>query len=740
MGSQGAGTSFPRRTSITFSVLLAMIALSGMLAGQSAAEGLTGYLEFNYSASDTETMDASGQSLKSSSGSFAQRYSITLDKRIYPNLSVLGGGFFEREDSTFESGGVEGDLARTSIRPFAILRLRTPLYGAEAAYTRNEEKLKVTGLSPAPTVRETYSSTAYWKPDGFPEVKLEYFRTNNFDRDRRILDTTADRVGFKTIYRPVSPLDLRYQLFLDEKTDRIAGTTIDDTTHNARITYSDAWWRRRISVDSDYNFIRNETRTHAAGAGEVSFQLFPFAGLSAISDTPETVVLDANLLLVDGNLSAGAGLNLGLPPPGGDARPRNMGLDFGALTEVNTLLVTIDRDVTQVADAFSWRIYTSPDNLNWVLRQTVSPAVFNSLFPRFEIRFTNLTTRYVKVVVSPLSPATPFASGFPTIFVTELQAELRRPATEVEGSVARTVHRYNLNVRTRILERPSLAYEFSFFLRKTDPAANPTEYTVSNGLSFQHQFSKVFTGRARVAREDGEEKGGRRSANILTASVAAVPLDTLSHTLVYSGIDETSAGNESLTNSVFLYNNAKLYEGIDVSLGGGASFTETGTGQKTDQTQAIGNATLVPHRAVTFNVSYAMTESTAKGGELPGEAKTSNRSWEANVTVTPIPTVYLFGSYRADSRSAGGVEKNNVTRNYALNFSPFPYGTLHLNVSYNETLRSEDDSRQRIITPSLRWNITPRSYLDLSFLKVTTESPVSSADTRAASGTFRMNF
>jgi len=51
---------------------------------------------------------------------------------------------------------------------------------------------------------------------------------------------------------------------------------------------------------------------------------------------------------------------------------------------------------------------------------------------RFEIRFTNITARYIKAVVAPLSIATPFASGFPTIFVTELQAELRRAATEVE--------------------------------------------------------------------------------------------------------------------------------------------------------------------------------------------------------------------------------------------------------------------------------------------------------------------
>lgn len=421
-----------------------------------------------------------------------------------------------------------------------------------------------------------------------------------------------------------------------------------------------------------------------------------------------------------------------------------MGLDFGAATEVNTLLVSVlgpvDRDVGQVADAFSWRIYTSSDNLNWVLRQTVFPAVYNSFFTRFEIRFTNVTARYVKAVVSPLSIATPSASNFPTILVTELQAELRSPATEVAGKRTTTTHFYNLNVRTRILETPSLAHDFSYLVRKTDPSPLPAEYTVSNGISFQHQFSKVFLGRARVAREDGQTREGRRWSYLYTASVSAVPLETLNHTLLYSGVDETIAGNKTVSNSFFLYNNAKLYEGIDVILGGGVIFSETGKGQKSDQSQINGSATLVPHSSVTFNLTYTGSTTTTSGGEVPGENKTSISSWEANVAITPLPTLVLFGSYRIDSRSTGDSRETDVTRNYVLNFSPFPYGTLHLNFSYNETVRTADDSRARSILPSLRWNITPRSYLDFAYQKLTTESAVLSSDIRAISGTFRTNF
>jgi hypothetical protein len=714
------------------------ILVSGFLARQSHAEGLSGYLEGNYSNTDEESVDAAGQTTRTRTNSFSQRYSLTLEKKIYPNLGVLAGGFFEKQDSTIEFGNVDTDSTITKIRPFASINLKTPLYFAEAAYHRNEEKQKSSAAAPVTTVRETYSSTLQWRPDGFPDVKFEYFRTNSFDKDRRFLDTTEDRFGITTQYRPVNALYLRYHGTIDEREDRVNATTVDEVTHDGKVIYSDRFWQRRISVNSDYSIVRQETETATAGAGEVGFRLFPIAGISTISDTPATVALDSNPFLIDGNITAGAGINIGLPPPGGDARARNLGLDFFTVTEVNTLLVYVDQDVTQVADSFSWRIYTSADNLNWALRQTVAPAAFSSFFGRFEIRFANVTARYVKVVVSPLSPTTPFASGFPTILVTELQAETRRPAAEVAGKLTRTTHLYNLDVRTRILEVPSLVYEFSYLLRKTDTP--PSIYTFSNGLAFQHQFTKVFTGRARVAREDGQEKDGARSAYIYTAAVAAVPLDTLRHSLVFSGNDETVAGKSNSTRSFFLYNNARLYEGIDVDLGGGVSFSKNDTGQKTDQTQVNASATLVPHTVLTINMIYTGTAMTASGGEITGERKDSMQAWETGVSLIPVRAVYLFGSYRIENREQGGLKETRSIKNYVVNWAPFPDGTLHLNFSYNETIRSENDARERIIVPSLRWNITARSHLDLSYQSVRSESVALSTDIKVFSGSIRIGF
>lgn len=727
------------RFTVALRALLALIALSTIWSGRSGAEGISGYLEYNYNDTDSEFMDATGRSTKLQSDSFLQRYSITLDKKFFPNLGVLAGGFFDKQATNINLDGQESDTSKTTMRPFANIYLRTPLYFVEAGYNRNEEELKTTGASPSTTVREAYTTTAYWRPEGYPDARLQYSRNNNFDKEHRILDTTEDRLEFTTQYWPVKTVYLRYQGFIDEREDRLNGIMTKDVNHNGKVIYSDLFWRRRISVNSDYSFSTNETRIGAGGGGDVGFRVFSLAGLSSNDDTPETDALASNPSLIDGNLSASAAIDLGLLA--GDAtKPRNMGLDLGTATEINTLYVFVDRDVTQVGDALSWRISTSGDNLNWTTPLPVSSAVFSAFFRRFEIRFANVTARYVKVVVSPLSAATPFATGFPNIFVTELQGELRRPAAEVVGKQTATTHIYNLGVRTLILEVPSLVYEFSYFLIARDPSATPSTYNISNGLSFQHQFSKIFSGRARVSREDSREKDGTRTGYLYTAGVTAVPLDTLLHSLVFSGKNESIAGKTNTASSLFLYNNAKLYEGIDVSLGGGVSFAEDETGKKTDGTQVNASATLVPHSTVAINIIYNETATKATGGLNPGESTNSTRGWEANASITPVRTVYLFGSYRIEDRDQGGIKSKRNIRNYTANWSPFPDGTLHLNFFYSETIRSEDDARERSIVPSLRWNMTPRSHLDLSYQWLKTDSAVQSTDNKIASATVRISF
>ena len=80
-----------------------------------------------------------------------------------------------------------------------------------------------------------------------------------------------------------------------------------------------------------------------------------------------------------------------------------------------------------------WMLDSIYSPIDWVLRQTVSPATLDPFVPRFEIRFANVAARFVKAVTRPLAATVPGATDFPLILVTELQAALRSPAAAVEG-------------------------------------------------------------------------------------------------------------------------------------------------------------------------------------------------------------------------------------------------------------------------------------------------------------------
>ncbi len=131
---------------------------------------------------------------------------------------------------------------------------------------------------------------------------------------------------------------------------------------------------------------------------------------------------------------------------------RQIGLDFLIPTEVNQLLVWVDRELTStVVSSFSWQVFTSDDNLNWVGPIVPSSVGFGTFENRFEINFSSVTTRYIKVVTTPLLPG-PLVP--PNIFVTELQAFVRTPAADLKGKTSRTTHNYDLDVKTRILDNP----------------------------------------------------------------------------------------------------------------------------------------------------------------------------------------------------------------------------------------------------------------------------------------------
>ena len=106
--------------------------------------------------------------------------------------------------------------------------------------------MKTSGFS-LTTVRDSFVSTLYWKPDRFPDLKLQYLWDHLYDKERLNVDTVSNNFQVTSNYLPVENLKLYYQGTLRNTDLRLSDTTVKETVNNGRVNYSNNWWRRRIT-------------------------------------------------------------------------------------------------------------------------------------------------------------------------------------------------------------------------------------------------------------------------------------------------------------------------------------------------------------------------------------------------------------------------------------------------------------------------------------------------------------
>ena len=715
------------------------------------ADSLTGFVDLTYSNLSSKTTDSTGQTTKTDSISYFQRYTLFLDKTIYPKLKLNATGIFEKEITQFKSEGQDTDTKATRFKPSATLTLQDPLYKAAVGYYLREETVQVSRAPTVTTVNEEYNGLVGWRPAGLPSMDMRFSRTNTYDTDRTFLDTVKDYVSLTSQYA-YKGFDLRYFGTYTDTTNKLSGFETEDVTHNGRGTYTNSFLGGRANFSTSYNIAQDTvtTRSTGNGTGAVSTQVFPSEGLSVVSDSViQGAALDPNPALIDNDLTASAGINIGTSVRAGANDTRNIGLHFSPPTDVNNLLIWVDQDLTSTVSAsFSWAVYTSPGNTAasiWTQVPGVT-ASFDPFLRRFSLDFTSVKATFIKAVVRPLNPTVAGAGAFPDIRVTELQAfnkQVATPGQRTEQKFTTTTQVSNTDLRYRIFDSPLLYYDFSYYFNKKD---NPNQEisTLSNALSATYRFSRIFLGTARFAREDGEVLGEKRTAYVYNATITATPLRTLTNSLVYSGRNEDIAGATRDSYSIFLNNTAQLYQGLSMNLNGGVTNSHEVDGSNLKSTIITLGSSIVPHKTMTWTLYLTRTSADQS---RPGVDDVSTESRRADLTVTynPFRTLYLLSSFQVvnDTVHGGGQgtqQGYRTLQNYGLNWSPFPNGALQFRFSYNETRRPQDQVTDRFISPGVRYMINSRSFLDLSYQISHNDTAAQTVDTQIFTANVKIFF
>ena len=722
----------PRLRALGVMATLALAA-SGTAA---RASNYSVYLEPGYLYEVTDIDDKTGRPIHIDRQAILQNYRLAIDLDLTRNLILSGAGTFLDTSNWITTNGVPLKLDQPTMLLFGRLTYSTPVLSAGLQYDYNQQWGTLLRSS---RVSETATAYANWRPTELPQFDLRLSRSHNYNVTGEDIDTvtTSALAGLRYVYRA---FDLRYYLNWVDNKDQTHGVATSGLEQMAQGTYADSFLSNRVTTYASALFQARSLSTTSVGqGGTVARQQFPLSGLSVVQVFPATsteVTLSPNPALIDGNVLASAGVNIGFAPSlAGDRNPRDVGVGFADIaTPVNRIDVWVDRKLpVEVVTAFaaSFTAYSSTDNIHWVPVPLTAPVVFGAFENRFEITIRVTDARYVKVVTLPLLPGVTSDRAYADIFVTEVQTFQVVPASSLPPKLTSYGMQANGTVKVAILRVPNLDYDLSaYFNRQANSGFQ--SYNIVNGLSFNARLTSVWGVMSRVARQDSDAGRGHESQWQWSASLIARPLPALYGALTYSGqynqffdrLTDPPSPVNTVLQSLTLFGRADVYEGVSLqaSIGGTNNLDQN----LRASTGLNGNATLalVPNPWVSLTTTYSYDLVLSSGGFLP-EASVRSSRLNATLILTPIPA--LSASATADWLIIG--TRPALYATFQLNYAPLQ-GDLQLGFAYSRTLDTASNAITQFISPSLRWTIRQGVFLNAAYNFNDSSGPVLSIRSR----------
>jgi hypothetical protein len=724
------------KNSATIGLLFILLTVSICLrATLIRADSLRFRADLEATLTDVEVTDkATGDRIDSDVTFTNQQYNLDFTKNLFPNLTLLGGALYELTNIDTTTDGQDSENDETFLRPFIRLDLNTDLYraGAEYRHTRIDsdfdDDLSITDK------RDEFDTFFGYSPAGLPEFTARYNQIHSYN-DAGTRDFMEKTWQLESAYNPIDTLRLFYFYQHDLDEDRNRDQEVANQRHTGRIDYARQFLDDRVAVNTGYQIDYNLQELPSEGVADT--EITPTAGLFSFESDPQNPVtaLAVNNALIDGLLTVPTTINIGL---GGDqVNDTSIGLDLGLPTDINRILLWVDRRLTpSIAGSFVWSVYTSPDNLDtstWTQVVNVAPAEFGTFENRFEIVFPTVTTRFIKIVTSALSPAFPGSASFPNIFVTEIEPFQRISGVQVTNDLKTVDHNYNLTVTGSLSPRTVVGYDLFYRLRRQDlPFQDDTDERseLSNGMFLRHTFNPVFSTNARVLRSDTEVNEDKIVDYNYSASLRAQYIDTFNQTLTFSGVrSELDEGTNS-NNSVFLRNNAILYRGWSAFLDLGYTWEDTISVGEDTTTEVRFGTNVQPHRTLTLTLDSRWRSTNFKSSEFEDF---SEIDYNLQAFYVPFPSLSLFGRITVRDRE----DRRDTVQNYSVNWSPFPDGDLQLSLAYSEILQSESDRRDRTYGPVISWNISRHLFLEAQYTISDSETEIQKIDTNTLRTEFR---
>lgn len=495
---------------------------------------------------------------------------------------------------------------------------------------------------------------------------------------------------------------LENRFYEDHRTEFTRDSVQATWNTDLRTTLADG----RLTVGGQALLVEGRIDEEAPQAILVDVVIPARSGLAAVDTTPLSGPLPAAPALVDGNLDA----------PAFDLSGEfvNLGFDFGFPKTVDSAFVYLERRLLPGNDAdYVFDVYTSDGGDFWTLAAFSASRRFDDLTNRFEIRFTSVETRYLKIV------NTGFSRDEPPISVTEIEAVARQNRV---GHTDRDESRRSGNAVLSWQVRPDLDVDISTFASRRGNrfAGVPSaEEDVNTTLSTTLRRGPLTSAIRLQSINRSTTLGRPERDRIVTLSFAAAPLPTLDLSLVGSRRTNRSYGDLLVaSDSVNLRMAARFLNATEAVLDLGYMRQEEGAIDRllTRRTAQLAWVTTLRPGLILSNTW--ITERYSFGG---AQAFPDRTDLDLRSRIAYRPTRVLGAAFEYLYQDIAGLSGGATL--YDIDWLPFPGGALQVQFTVVRDRRSLTGSLRDETRVGARWTLNPRTLLDLAFAEIRSGGP-----------------
>jgi hypothetical protein len=415
--------------------------------------------------------------------------------------------------------------------------------------------------------------------------------------------------------------------------------------------------------------------------------------------------------LLDGNLDRPSGVSLGPE----DRSYQNVALDLGRSAAVGTVRVIV-RDAAGRPVPFGggvrWDVYVSLDGAAWNLLPTLATTTFVAAPSYYEVRFTQVTTRFLKVVSFGTNTVDTRLTEVQAFERVELAAGELRHTDILLGNVV-------LSLSARPIDEVRLSYDglLNDLRQESDDRPETTSRGVDHFLSGEVDPWRVLGFVARYQlRGLTQTAGYSQDYEAWTGIVRLRPLDGLEQSVEYTRSTEDNAGIRSTGTTLVLHFFARPYDALDLTLDAGRNHQQyelAGGDVERSFVSGTANAQLTRNLRLLLGASFSNSDYGLEAPVDPNVGLPAQKDERIAAEAYYRASVQLAVSVRVGWADTGDV--SGLLQRYHLDWYPFPGGALRIGAQYDQDIDGLTGREARRFSFTPAWQINRRMILNFNY-------------------------